>query len=188
MRLAPFSIPSITRPFQFTHPGGVRLVAKMTLTEIQRVSIHAPGRGATRSWSIFAAASITVSIHAPGRGATLPTGGALSFRAVSIHAPGRGATDEKSGITAIINVSIHAPGRGATWRPQTRGHERDRFQFTHPGGVRRKLVGLPPINWAFQFTHPGGVRHISEVVTTALTEFQFTHPGGVRRRWCRWCC
>ena len=33
--------------FQFTHPGGVRLAAHEVLRECSRVSIHAPGRGAT---------------------------------------------------------------------------------------------------------------------------------------------
>ena len=76
------------------------------------------------------------------------------------------------------------------------------FQFTHPGGVRRRprgaLGGLRP----FQFTHPGGVRLrlrrfvvLASIVSihapgrgatlkttrdVAQDEFQFTHPGGVR--------
>ena len=33
--------------FQFTHPGGVRRVAREVLDDVALVSIHAPGRGAT---------------------------------------------------------------------------------------------------------------------------------------------
>ena len=33
--------------FQFTHPGGVRPDKERILNRLQRVSIHAPGRGAT---------------------------------------------------------------------------------------------------------------------------------------------
>ena len=54
---------------------------------------------------------------------------------VSIHAPGRGATI----ITDITRwedcVSIHAPGRGAT-KPRDYVANWNKFQFTHPGGVR----------------------------------------------------
>ena len=32
------------------------------------------------------------------------------------------------------------------------------FQFTHPGGVRLKLLPVMLPRPAFQFTHPGGVR------------------------------
>ena len=33
--------------FQFTHPGGVRLGLCSEVSDVQDVSIHAPGRGAT---------------------------------------------------------------------------------------------------------------------------------------------
>ena len=35
---------------------------------------------------------------------------------------------------------------------------RQRFQFTHPGGVRQTLRGAKQPYSEFQFTHPGGVR------------------------------
>ena len=57
--------------FQFTHPGGVRLTAE-DLRVHPRVSIHAPGRGATVARPTKLVISM-VSIHAPGRGATTPT-------------------------------------------------------------------------------------------------------------------
>ena len=78
----------------------------------------------------------------------------------------------------------------------------NRFQFTHPGGVRHEAIKPIRYDIAFQFTHPGGVRHTSvwlynvfECFNSRTREgcdcsrlkqvstkykFQFTHPGGVR--------
>ena len=56
-----------------------------------------------------------------------------------------------------------------------------KFQFTHPGGVRRKLEGDPKKLAKFQFTHPGGVRRLESTSNTLSKMFQFTHPGGVRQ-------
>ena len=101
-----------------------------------RVSIHAPGRGAT-NLNCNAVLVFLVSIHAPGRGATLRSGrragvnlafqfthpGGVRHLArrsapfvadVSIHAPGRGATISSKREIPYTYVSIHAPGRGAT--------------------------------------------------------------------------
>ena len=36
--------------------------------------------------------------------------------------------------------------------------EQELFQFTHPGGVRRRPSCAPWRGTWFQFTHPGGVR------------------------------
>ena len=55
--------------FQFTHPGGVRHICEYRYSRFDIVSIHAPGRGATRAVSVNRAPRL-VSIHAPGRGAT----------------------------------------------------------------------------------------------------------------------
>ena len=56
---------------------------------------------------------------------------------VSIHAPGRGATPTSDLARVLSSVSIHAPGRGATDAFTTATSKQTRFQFTHPGGVRR---------------------------------------------------
>ena len=56
-----------------------------------------------------------------------------------------------------------------------------RFQFTHPGGVRRCCLWISSNKvTTFQFTHPGGVRPNTSSRRTAPAVFQFTHPGGVR--------
>ena len=101
------------------------------------VSIHAPGRGATeidgRSFSV-----VLFQFTHPGgvRQASRHEFDRLSE--VSIHAPGRGATSQELPISIDLRVSIHAPGRGAT---NTEGGEfvYAKFQFTHPGGVRRYI-------------------------------------------------
>ena len=100
-----------------------------------RVSIHAPTRGATRkggeirplpsfqstrprgarqSASLLNFAEVGVSIHAPTRGATLAAGSFTYIIFVSIHAPTRGATVLVLDTLRCHTVSIHAPTRGAT--------------------------------------------------------------------------
>ena len=121
--------------FQSTHPHGVRRGILTVPIAFNKVSIHAPARGATEQREdchhrhVFqsthphgvrrdnlkrAYSNITVSIHAPARGATLSlpiySNGAL----VSIHAPARGATYYRHYSRAKPLVSIHAPARGAT--------------------------------------------------------------------------
>ena len=143
--------------FQSTHPHGVRPhVLRSPKSRIrgfnprthtgcdmmlgahwynQRVSIHAPTRGATMG-DVYARESVPVSIHAPTRGATQrPLSWAksvvsfnprthtgcditktywLSAYYVSIHAPTRGATCHCICNSHSCAVSIHAPTRGAT--------------------------------------------------------------------------
>ena len=58
--------------FQSTHPHGVRLVPKEYNAKGIGVSIHAPTRGATATFtSTLVAILAVVSIHAPTRGATV---------------------------------------------------------------------------------------------------------------------
>ena len=102
----------------------------------ERVSIHAPARGATaadkrytllawgfnpraregrdRLCSFLSAAIHDVSIHAPARGATLLIDELNQLTKVSIHAPARGATQAARPAGMPPGVSIHAPARGAT--------------------------------------------------------------------------
>ena len=60
----------------------------------QRISIHAPPRGATFKFR-KEKNNEHISIHAPPRGATPRPAGYLSNLLISIHAPPRGATSEK---------------------------------------------------------------------------------------------
>ena len=166
----------------------------------QRVSIHAPGRGATKYLGREVVANCGFNSRTR-EGCDIFSFSAWETSDVSIHAPGRGATIYYDFYRRQDYVSIHAPGRGATmcallsllslW-----------FQFTHPGGVRlgrgsrrtrlRSVSIHAPGRGAtcascrlsqdtsFQFTHPGGVRQFEHVYSPSLSKFQFTHPGGVR--------
>ena len=58
-------------------------------------------------------------------------------RAVSIHAPAWGATLCRTVPPRHLQVSIHAPAWGATARTGRHGWPGQRFQSTHPRGVRR---------------------------------------------------
>ena len=108
---------TMSRRFQFTHPGGVRRAFRRLQVQAHQVSIHAPGRGATWTFRAIIPVWSAVSIHAPGRGATAVCFWQVWSMLVSIHAPGRGATPPRWKPVGAHQVSIHAPGRGAT-RPQ----------------------------------------------------------------------
>ncbi len=146
----------IITQFQFTHPSGVRLGSLEVNRHISAVSIHAP------QW-----------------GATTTTEPLLVRCGVSIHAPQWGATKLLLICFVIIMVSIHAPQWGATsnnWKGQTE----PKFQFTHPSGVRLKLIIKEFRHGKFQFTHPSGVRPVIDEIESLQHKFQFTHPSGVR--------
>ena len=125
--------------FQSTRPRGARLRPAVGDSRQGTVSIHAPARGATTTWSRCAPATWCFNPRArAGRDArSLPGGdppkgfqstrprGARpprqrpghQQRKVSIHAPARGATFARHQGRSAFNVSIHAPARGATtWR------------------------------------------------------------------------
>ena len=79
------------------------------------------------------------------------------------------------------NVSIHAPTRGATkyWREKEKNN---RFQSTHPRGVRLIRSVISSLASLFQSTHPRGVRPGLRPFSTDGIEFQSTHPRGVRQQ------
>ena len=98
--------------FQFTRPRGARLPGHLVRREVQRVSIHAPTRGATFS-TIFGSISQMFQFTRP-RGARRrrrPIGSRAS--AFQFTRP-RGARPDAADLLARIPVSIHAPTRGAT--------------------------------------------------------------------------
>ena len=122
--------------FQSTLPRGERPSRIRSAGHRDRVSIHAPARGATFYYSPKDYQTM-VSIHAPARGATgiclcqmsrnwrfnprsregsdqTTVRQRLPSAIVSIHAPARGATSDTRGRHSAQHVSIHAPARGAT--------------------------------------------------------------------------
>ena len=98
--------------FQFTHPGGVRLVSAFRAVKADRVSIHAPGRGATGyTYRYFQERGFNSRTR---EGCDkMDSSCHLTLRMFQFTHPG--------GVRPPRKVSIES---------------RKGFQFTHPGGVR----------------------------------------------------
>ena len=177
--------------FQSTHPQGVRLCNQALLRRIQRVSIHAPARGAT-NWCFRPALDLPVSIHAPARGATAKWAvGSRSSLFQSTHPQGV----RQGGKWSIHYIQVFQSTHPQGVRPgscDTSISLRE-FQSTHPQGVRlnsfnrtkggsqsfnprtrkgcdAQIPTLPAEYWKFQSTHPQGVRHI-------CADFQYFYNG-----------
>ena len=105
-----------SKPFQSTHPRGVRRCRPSELYGLKWISIHAPARGATSLTDILYTSFLEFQSTHP-RGVRLVCGKYDVFPfLISIHAPARGATWE--GISEAWSatwISIHAPARGATY-------------------------------------------------------------------------
>ncbi len=122
------------------------------------ISIHAPARGATTSYSdtfIF----LTISIHAPARGATFicrkrrrgygyfnprsrkgsdQRHWPIKIQSVNFNPRSRKGSDFGDWVPdEWIEISIHAPARGATEIPQ-KGNGYKKFQSTLPQGERQQ--------------------------------------------------
>ena len=121
------------------------------------ISIHAPTWGATRSNEVSKAASSNfnprthvgcdghgdfgarhnvISIHAPTWGATCGVEARARLPGISIHAPTWGATCAMELCNVLLHISIHAPTWGATAVTRLVYSIGQRFQSTHPRGVR----------------------------------------------------
>ena len=143
--------------FQSTHPGGVRLAQTERKISNLRISIHAPGWGATDARWRETGDTLFQSTHPGGvRPAHRPI--CQMSRLISIHAPGWGATDFSVPFGRsfpYFNPRTRVGCDIAVWirKPQPR-----KFQSTHPGGVRLFLACRKPFSGPFQSTHPGGVR------------------------------
>ena len=113
--------------------GSDNIVVK--IDEIQKISIHAPARGATK-YSYAKTVAQAISIHAPARGATRFLYFNISSAEISIHAPARGATNLILESPTSSPISIHAPARGATAVDAVPLVD-TQFQSTLPRGERR---------------------------------------------------
>ena len=167
------------------------------------VSIHAPVRGATKTFTFDdRARRIAVSIHAPVRGATDELFDSLRRRSsfnprartgrdpgprqnpaipVSIHAPVRGATYAQSVDDASDDVSIHAPVRGATDRCIARVRLPPVVvSITRPYGARRyPRYGAPTEHRLTSVGFNPRARTGRDLVSESET-FQSTRPYGAR--------
>ena len=123
-----------------------------------RISIHAPQWGATGQFFLFQLFKRFQSTHPSGVRHGVCTNGSKR-EPISIHAPQWGATKGIEGVDRCWIISIHAPQWGATiwdcdtpefgyhFNPRTpvgcdhagriHRHRMNRFQSTHPSGVRR---------------------------------------------------
>ena len=121
--------------FQFTRPQGARLQGFLVLYCYQKVSIHAPTRGATLRQR-KRQRQRQVSIHAPTRGATNNPYISISiiFGFNSRAHKGRDISNLFF-LTVKSLVSIHAPTRGAT-KISFKSKSFLSFQFTRPQGAR----------------------------------------------------
>ena len=172
----------------------------------ERVSIHAPARGATRWLRRMRDRAREVSIHAPARGATRrahrridltllfqstrPRGARLrvaaflmQYYSVSIHAPARGATRVDDVQQVVFDVSIHAPARGATLR-HFLAAVRARFQSTRPRGARPPERDRGAARRRVSIHAPArGATRRPRRLPLRRRRFQSTRPRGARRIW-----
>ena len=99
--------------FQSTLPRGERRADCNDWCLSFAISIHAPARGATRSFEYLCGTSY-ISIHAPARGATTLLGFSTTLQKFQSTLP-RGERRLWFLIPRIVRgISIHAPARGAT--------------------------------------------------------------------------
>ena len=146
--------------FQFTHPGGVRPRDLKFLKRISKVSIHAPGRGATQYGSTDSSGCVCFNSRTR-EGCDCSRGRHPIAYGVSIHAPGRGATS--------LRYLLHSTKRSFNSRTREGcDHARRSGCPSSPCFNSRTREGcdvvslLPHLGTgAFQFTHPGGVRRLS---------------------------
>ena len=107
-------------------------------------------------------------------------GGVFPITFVSIHAPTWGATGMRHGSRmrcARFNPRTHM---GCDMLPLTFPLTSDKFQSTHPHGVRLEEYRVIGSYTLFQSTHPHGVRRKHSSQRGCSTRFQSTHPHGVR--------
>ena len=123
--------------FQSTLPRRERRQETLEAHLVEKISIHAPAKGATRLAG-KAHLPAAISIHAPAKGATRARIQAGAVPAISIHAPAKGATGGRSAarredhhfnprsregsdanlcirLFHLRVISIHAPAKGATF-------------------------------------------------------------------------
>ncbi len=90
-----------------------------------------------------------ISIHAPAKGATYKlASNQVSNDVISIHAPAKGATNDFEIVNHYTDISIHAPAKGATYLTEA-NLNRALFQSTHPRRVRPSLEKVEVITEYF---------------------------------------
>ena len=147
---------SLTRVFQFTHPGRGATPPPPPSTASSKFQFTHPGRGATQHVLSVLSSLLSFNSRTPGgvrRGGHV---GEYHFDHVSIHAPREGCDLRAFDLTSRVQrVSIHAPREGCDCGMKATLIIPHMFQFTHPGrGATASGSSIVLIN-RFQFTHPG---------------------------------
>ena len=123
----------------------------------EKVSIHAPTRGATCHIPPLSA-PLAVSIHAPARGATYPT--LQRYAQIEcFNSRSRERSDEPAPLPSYVAKSFNSrsrEGSDAVWSHAPRLHAK--FQFTLPRGERLSYRRFHTYTSKFQFTLPRGER------------------------------
>ena len=166
------------RSFRSTPPGGGRHRVDNIIMRGVRVSIHAPGWGATSRE--FLLPRLGVRFDPRPRVGGDPTDPARWGRSIGFDPRPRvgGDPDRREG-QHRGSVSIHAPGWGATTAPIP-GRLASRFRSTPPGGGRPNVSNATLTRTVFRSTPPGGGRPFGHVVTPLIGLFRSTPPGGGR--------
>ena len=151
----------------------------------QKVSIHAPARGATARLPLPSPPP-RVSIHAPARGATARLRHRFYF-STRFNSRAREGRDLLRRSAVIVRaVSIHAPARGATV-VKAKKERKSKFQFTRPRGARRVASVGAGRSHGFQFTRPRGARHLAQVHISPYADVSIHAPARGATAFCSFC-
>ena len=103
---------------------------------------------------------VHISIHAPARGATKTRDLIVDLPFISIHAPARGATYSYKKSIPRQTISIHAPHAGCDTNRLRCHSGKQYFNPRTPCGVRLEYNRQDVVAEKFQSTHPRGVRRL----------------------------
>ena len=169
------------------------------------VSIHAPARGATTTFSHscmpctmfqstlphgerpvklrLRSSLINVSIHAPARGATRPDSASIQYDQVSIHAPARGATSICHRLMLVHDCFNPRSRTGSDYASAIDCDSVSMVSIHAPArGATHAIASTVIMSRWFQSTLPHGERPETSVRSDRYVSlFQSTLPHGERR-------
>ncbi len=183
MRGAPTGRSQVTtpRPFRSTPPDGGRRDQAVGPRALDRVSIHAPGWGATSAPRRSSAARRRFDPRPRMRGDPTGRSQVTTPRPFRSTPPDGGRRDQAVGPRALDRVSIHAPGWGATYRIRNVSEREIEFRSTPPDGGRRGFWWSVSNLELFRSTPPDGGRHLLPQQNVLIDRFRSTPPDGGRR-------
>ena len=166
--------------FQLTRPRGARPYQLVRLAFGKAFQLTRP-RGARLEPGADRAAMERVSTHAPARGATLhraaAKGGQKCF--TSRAREGRDGARSKTVQRAFRRFQLTRP-RGARRQGGGQSRRTGPFQLTRPRGARLASASMFATPLPFQLTRPRGARQDSQAHAHGHNGFQLTRPRGAR--------